>query len=692
MPTLHTRRTLIALLTAAVLGAAAGPARAVQLATGSGSGLAGQAVDIALTATSTTGLNIKSFQFDLTYNANLVTATDVLEATTLVSTAGWGDATFNVTTTAGTGKIRVSHAGTTALTGAGVLLRIHFLINPAQLGAASTALTLSNLVFNEGTPNDTTSNGTLTINATPIVTVTPNSGEVIRGQTFGPFIFNGSITPPVTWSTTNPAVATISAAAVLTGVAPGEVKVVAVDSSVPARRDTSDGVVLVRGMGLTVGNASVYVNNTISVPLTVTSLAGLGIRSGQVKLTFPTSVTATGVTRPPGTLLDGYGGVYFGASSGTCTVDFAGPSDLTGTGVLCYVQFAAGPNPGGPVVQVANAVFNETLPAKTTNGTITILALPAITVSPDVVTLLAGATQQFTVSGSPVLPLTWSLTDSTVGTISSSGLFTATQGGTTQVRAVDNVGATDLNTLVDVYDFRATVGTISVVPGGFVNLPVVSDRKVGTLGIRSVQYELGWTGPYVSSVASTSFGLIPAWAPNLLAATPSSTLWRLVAAGTQALANTDSILHRVRFNISASAPVGTNIPITLVSFLCNEGTPRVLKTNGVIQVRTTTDVPGDEVPAAFALAPPRPNPAAGRMLLRFAIPRSDAGTERVRLILIGVDGRLVRSVVDEPFPPGTHEALWDGRDDGGHPVAAGVYFARLEWQGRSETRKVAVVR
>jgi hypothetical protein len=411
-----------------------------------------------------------------------------------------------------------------------------------------------------------------------------------------------------------------------------------------------------------------------------------------VKLTFPTSLTATGVTRPPGTLLDGYGAVYFGASSGTCTVDFAGPSDLNGTGVLCYVQFAAGANAGGAVVTVANAIFNETLPAKATNGTITILALPAITVLPDIVTLLAGATQTFTVSGTPVLPLTWSLTDSSVGTINSSGLFTAVHGGTTQVRAQDNVGATDLNTLVDVYDFRATAATISVMPGGYVNLPIYADRKVGTLGIRSVQYELSWTGPYVTSVASTSFGLIAGWSPNLIATTPTSNLWRLVAASAQPLANTDSVLHRVRFNIAASAPVGTNIPITLVSFLCNEGAPRVLKTNGVIQVRTTTDVPGDGIPASFALAPPRPNPAAGRMLLRFAIPRSDQGAERVRLMLISIDGRLVRSVVDEPFPAGTHEALWDGRDDNGHSVAAGVYFARLEWQGRSETRKVAVVR
>lgn len=682
-------RTLAGLAVAAALGLAALPAHAVQLATGSGNGLAGQNVDIALTATSTTGHQIRSFQFDLTYNSNVVTATDVLEATTLVSTASWGDATFHVTTTGNTGRIRVSHAGTTALTGAGVLLRIRFLINPAQLASTSSALTLSNLIFNEGTPNDTTSNGTLTVNATPIVTVSPNSGEVFRTETLQ-FTLTGSVTNPVTWSTTNPAIATISGTGLLTGVAPGAVRVVAVDAS--ARRDTSDGVVLVRGMSLTSGSGNVFVNNIISVPLTVTSLTGLGIRSGQVTLTFDAAdLTAIGITTPDGTLLDDYGAVYFGSRSGSCTVDFAGPFDLGGSGVLCHVQFQAGPNPGTTTLAV-NALFSETLPAKPANGTITVQALPTLTVSPDNTTVLVGSTQQFSLTGGPVNPVTWSLTHPAVGNISSTGLFTATQGGTSQVRAEDAVGASDLSTLLEVCDFRVTVGTLNVVPGGFVSVPIYADRKVGTLGIRSVQYELSWTGPHVTSVSSTSFGLIGAWAPNLVTNSLSSTQWRLAGASAQPLANTDSVLHRVRFGISALAPAGTNIPVTLTAFLCNEGSPRVLKTNGVIQVRTTTDIPEGVVPATLALMPPRPNPTAGPMRMRFAIPAVGTGGERVRLSLIGIDGRRIRTLVDTAFPPGMHEANWDGRDEHGNRVAGGVYFARLEWQGRTEVRKVAVVR
>ena len=35
---------------------------------------------------------------------------------------------------------------------------------------------------------------------------------------------------------------------------------------------------------------------------------------------------------------------------------------------------------------------------------------------------------------------------------------------------------------------------------------------------------------------------------------------------------------------------------------------------------------------------------------------------------------------------------WDGRDDGGHRLASGVYFARARFGDRSETRKLVLLR
>jgi hypothetical protein len=52
----------------------------------------------------------------------------------------------------------------------------------------------------------------------------------------------------------------------------------------------------------------------------------------------------------------------------------------------------------------------------------------------------------------------------------------------------------------------------------------------------------------------------------------------------------------------------------------------------------------------------------------------------------------VRTLLDRPLEAGPHAVGWDGVDDGGRPAPAGVYFYRLEADGRSFTRKLVLSR
>jgi hypothetical protein len=88
--------------------------------------------------------------------------------------------------------------------------------------------------------------------------------------------------------------------------------------------------------------------------------------------------------------------------------------------------------------------------------------------------------------------------------------------------------------------------------------------------------------------------------------------------------------------------------------------------------------------ATLALQAPWPNPSGSRCTIGFAVPAPG----RVRLTLHGVDGRLVRTLVDGPLLAGTRTAAWDGRDHLGAPVAAGIYFARLATDQGVLTRKL----
>jgi flagellar hook capping protein FlgD len=73
-----------------------------------------------------------------------------------------------------------------------------------------------------------------------------------------------------------------------------------------------------------------------------------------------------------------------------------------------------------------------------------------------------------------------------------------------------------------------------------------------------------------------------------------------------------------------------------------------------------------------------PNPFHPRTTIHFR--NAEAG--RVEIAFWDIQGRLVRKLVHENAPPGDHAMVWDGRDDTGQQVEAGIYFYRMSVNGR----------
>ncbi|MFB3908776.1 MAG: C25 family cysteine peptidase [Candidatus Eisenbacteria bacterium] len=87
----------------------------------------------------------------------------------------------------------------------------------------------------------------------------------------------------------------------------------------------------------------------------------------------------------------------------------------------------------------------------------------------------------------------------------------------------------------------------------------------------------------------------------------------------------------------------------------------------------------------FALYPVRPNPpAGGDAVIAFSLEEADEATLRI----YDVQGRLVKTLVDGTLDAGSHEALWNGRNDAGADAGSGVYFCRLQSGGRTAVRKL----
>jgi alpha-amylase len=90
---------------------------------------------------------------------------------------------------------------------------------------------------------------------------------------------------------------------------------------------------------------------------------------------------------------------------------------------------------------------------------------------------------------------------------------------------------------------------------------------------------------------------------------------------------------------------------------------------------------------AIAFAPPAPNPSPGAVTFTFDLP---SPSDDARLVVFDVAGRKVRALLAGPLGAGRHAVRWDGRDEAGRAVPAGLYFAHAAAGGATATRRVAI--
>lgn len=94
------------------------------------------------------------------------------------------------------------------------------------------------------------------------------------------------------------------------------------------------------------------------------------------------------------------------------------------------------------------------------------------------------------------------------------------------------------------------------------------------------------------------------------------------------------------------------------------------------------------------------NPIAVRLVDVFPNPSNPATTiayellepGHVHLDIVDLRGRRVVGLVDEVCRAGRHEVVWQARDFRGRAVSSGVYLVRLEANGRSDTRRLSLIR
>ena len=79
----------------------------------------------------------------------------------------------------------------------------------------------------------------------------------------------------------------------------------------------------------------------------------------------------------------------------------------------------------------------------------------------------------------------------------------------------------------------------------------------------------------------------------------------------------------------------------------------------------------DGLPHRFSAGPGYPNPFNSRVVIPLLLPKDGPG--RLTVEMYDVAGQRVRRLYSGVLAPGSHELIWDGRDDAGRPAASGAY-------------------
>jgi predicted CXXCH cytochrome family protein len=93
-------------------------------------------------------------------------------------------------------------------------------------------------------------------------------------------------------------------------------------------------------------------------------------------------------------------------------------------------------------------------------------------------------------------------------------------------------------------------------------------------------------------------------------------------------------------------------------------------------------------PLKFALDQNYPNPFNPTTTISFSIAKKGS----VRMQVYDIDGRLVKTLVDQDMDPGRYKVIWYGDNRTGNTVASGVYFVKFQASAFESIKKMLMIR
>ncbi|MCL1826863.1 MAG: choice-of-anchor J domain-containing protein, partial [Candidatus Cloacimonetes bacterium] len=93
-------------------------------------------------------------------------------------------------------------------------------------------------------------------------------------------------------------------------------------------------------------------------------------------------------------------------------------------------------------------------------------------------------------------------------------------------------------------------------------------------------------------------------------------------------------------------------------------------------------------PLATELVGNYPNPFNPETTIRFSVGKEG----HVTLEVYNIKGQRVSTLIDHNMSVGTHDVVWEGKDDAGHPVSSGIYFYRMKSDDYQSVKRMILMK
>ncbi len=182
---------------------------------------------------------------------------------------------------------------------------------------------------------------------------------------------------------------------------------------------------------------------------------------------------------------------------------------------------------------------------------------------------------------------------------------------------------------------------------------------------------------------------------DLVVVGPGGTYLGNVFSGGQSVTGGSPDRRNVEEVVRLSAPDPGDYTMTVSAYNVPQAVePFALVSTGAFEAWPPLDISVEQVPVAAAagvsLFASRPNPFNPATAIRFRIDRGEPLP--IQVAIFDPAGRHVRRLYSGPADPGSHRLAWNGRDDGGTPVASGTYFVRLVVGNVGLSEKITLLR